>query len=148
MAWQKGLAACSICIASSRVGARINTLGAPEPLESSTSLSPFILRALCACSTAGITYARVFPDPVSAMPIKSLPATMAGHDFACTSVGVVNPCSRSSAMSSAAVKKVQSNGSIEGTTVNMIQNFPESGLFSEFQQQDIFASRLIPRRNI
>ena len=70
---QKILVSYAIWVASSLVGAKIKLIG---PSFSYSTLWSRIWRNI------GSKYARVLPEPVSAIPITSLPFIMAGKAYA------------------------------------------------------------------
>mmetsp|Transcript_26047 Transcript_26047/g.73602 ORF Transcript_26047/g.73602 Transcript_26047/m.73602 type:complete len:203 (-) Transcript_26047:116-724(-) len=96
------LASLSICIASSREGARMRISGeyAPGPAACfcictgrSPPLSTFVRSPSCRMRAKhGRRKARVFPDPVFATPMRSRPAARIGHVCAWMGIGPRNPC--------------------------------------------------------
>mmetsp|Transcript_65645 Transcript_65645/g.161624 ORF Transcript_65645/g.161624 Transcript_65645/m.161624 type:complete len:204 (-) Transcript_65645:93-704(-) len=71
----------ALCIASSLVGAT----------TSMTGVLLFVSPSLLMCVNPGSPNARVFPDPVSAMPTRSLPLRQTGQHCAWMAVGLANP---------------------------------------------------------
>mmetsp|Transcript_63147 Transcript_63147/g.112662 ORF Transcript_63147/g.112662 Transcript_63147/m.112662 type:complete len:254 (+) Transcript_63147:327-1088(+) len=66
-------ACASICTANSRVGQRVRAIGPSSPFRSGWART---------CTMAGMRYARVLPNPVSASPMTSAPDMIRGQPCA------------------------------------------------------------------